>query len=46
MASTRLDILKGMVAQSPTDSFLRYGLAMEYKNANDLEAAVAEFNGE
>lgn len=43
MAGTRLDILKGMVAQSPTDSFLRYGLAMEYRNANNLEAAVAEF---
>jgi Tfp pilus assembly protein PilF len=43
MASTRLDILKGMVAQSPTDSFLRYGLAMEYRNANNLDAAMAEF---
>ena len=44
MASTRLDILKGMVAQSPTDSFLRYGLAMELRNANNLEAALAEFH--
>ena len=43
MASTRLDILKGMVAQSPTDSFLRYGLAMEYRNVGDLEGAVREF---
>ena len=44
MAGTRLDILKGMVAQSPTDSFLRYGLAMEYRNANNLEAALVEFH--
>ena len=38
MASTRLDILKSMVAQNPSDSFSRYGLAMEYRNAGDLEA--------
>jgi len=44
MAGTRLDILKGMVAQSPTDSCLRYSLAMEYRNANNLEAALAEFH--
>lgn len=43
MASTRLEALKNMVAQQPGDSFLRYGLAMEYKNAGDLEAALAEF---
>ncbi len=43
MASTRLDILKTMVAEKPNDSFLRYGLAMEYKNAGDLAAAVGAF---
>src|SRR5260370_41357529 len=43
MANTRLDALKGMVAQQPGDSFLRYGLAMEYRNAGDLEAALGEF---
>jgi len=32
-----------MVAQKPEDSFARYGLAMEYRNAGDLEAAVREF---
>ena len=32
-----------MVAQNPADSFLRYGLAMEYRNAGDLEASAAEF---
>ncbi|HYW45433.1 MAG TPA: tetratricopeptide repeat protein [Bryobacteraceae bacterium] len=43
MAGNRLEALKGMVAQQPGDSFLRYGLAMEYRNAGDLESAIAEF---
>jgi len=43
MASTRLEALKNMVTQNPSDSFLRYGLAMEYRNAGDLEAAISEF---
>jgi len=44
MANTRLEILKQMVAERPGDSFLRYGLAMEYRNTGDLAAALAEFN--
>ena len=32
-----------MVSQNPGDSFLRYGLAMEYRNSGDNEAAVREF---
>jgi tetratricopeptide (TPR) repeat protein len=43
MASSRLEILKSMVAQNPRDSFSRYGLAMEYRNAGDWEAAAREF---
>lgn len=43
MATNRLEILKDMVAQDPNNSFARYGLAMEYANNGDLEAAVAEF---
>jgi len=43
MATSRLEILKSMVAQSPGDKLARYGLAMEYRNAGDLEAAAAEF---
>ena len=43
MTTTRLDILKSMVAQNPGDSFSRYGLAMEYRNAGDLESAMLEF---
>jgi Tfp pilus assembly protein PilF len=45
MANTRLEVLKQMVAERPSDSFLRYGLAMEYRNSGDLAAAMAEFDG-
>ena len=43
MAANRLETLKTMVAQNPQESFLRYGLAMEHRNAGDLETAIAEF---
>ncbi len=43
MDTSRLDALKSMVAQRPNDSFLRYGLAMEHRNAGDLPAALEEF---
>lgn len=39
----RTEILKQMVEQSPADGFARYGLAMEYVRAGDLETAVSEF---
>jgi tetratricopeptide (TPR) repeat protein len=32
-----------MLEQNPNDSFLRYGLAIEYCKAGDLERAVGEF---
>ncbi len=38
-----MELLKNMVAQNPTDAFARYGLAMELKNAGDLEGAVQSF---
>ena len=43
MANARIDILKSMVEQNPGDAFGRYGLAMEYVNGGDLEAAVEQF---
>ena len=43
MAANRLEVLKSMVAMNPQDAFSRYGLAMEYRNTGDLEAAAAEF---
>src|SRR5579863_9808466 len=43
MPSNRLEVLKTMLSANPQDSFARYGLAMEYANAGQLEQAVAEF---
>lgn len=43
MAANRLETLLNMVAQNPTDSFARYGLAMEYAGQGQLEKAVEEF---
>lgn len=43
MATNRVEILKQMVSQDPSNAFARYGLAMEYANSGQLEEAVAEF---
>ena len=45
MATNRLEILLGLVTQNPADSFARYGLAMEYAKAGQLEDAVTQFHG-
>ena len=39
----RLEMLKEHLADYPNDAFGRYGLAMEYANSGDQEAALAEF---
>ncbi len=43
MTNTRIEALKTLVEQNPSDSFVRYGLAMEYSKSGDLEAAIREF---
>ena len=43
MGTTRLEVLKSMVEQKPEDGFSRYGLAMEYVRAGELETAVGQF---
>ena len=43
MANSRIETLKSMVEQDPAGAFGRYGLAMEYVNSGDLEAAAAQF---
>jgi Tfp pilus assembly protein PilF len=43
MPVDRMEILKNMVAQNPTDAFARYGLAMENVNQGNLEGAVEQF---
>lgn len=39
----RVDALKEMLAEDPANSFARYGLAIEYMKAGNLEGAAAEF---
>lgn len=44
MARTpRMVVIEEMLADDPTDPFLRYGLAMEYSSQGDDDAAVQEF---
>jgi tetratricopeptide (TPR) repeat protein len=43
MADNRLEILKNLVAQNPTDSFARYGLAMAFVAAGNHAEAVEEY---
>ncbi len=43
MATNRLDILKQMLDQDPTNAFARYGLAMEYVKSGNLKAGIGEF---
>ena len=39
---SRLEAVKGLVAQDPANSRVRYMLCMEYMSARDFAAAVAE----
>ena len=39
----RVTMLKQVLEQNPNDVFARYGLALEYKNAGDVEGAMTEF---
>jgi len=39
----RLALLTEVLAQNPTDAFARYGLAMEYSKAGEVEQALEEF---
>jgi predicted Zn-dependent protease len=39
----RIAMLTETLAQNPTDAFARYGLAMEYSKAGDVERALEEF---
>ncbi|MDZ7640039.1 MAG: tetratricopeptide repeat protein [Bryobacterales bacterium] len=43
MLSKRIDMIREMLAQNPTDSFLLYGLANEHKNEGDLPQAIASY---
>jgi tetratricopeptide (TPR) repeat protein len=41
--ANRTEALKAMLAQDPSNTLARYGLAMELANSGELAAAVAEF---
>jgi predicted Zn-dependent protease len=43
MSLSRLEALRGMLAQDPTNSFARYSLAMELAGGGALDDAVQEF---
>jgi len=40
----RLSLLSEILSQNPNDAFARYGLAMEYSKAGEVERALGEFN--
>ena len=40
---SRLDILRRLLADNPSNTFARYGLAMEHVRSGDLDSAVQEF---
>jgi Tfp pilus assembly protein PilF len=41
--SDRIEMLKSLLAEDPANKFARYGLAMEYSKAGQLDTAVSEF---
>jgi tetratricopeptide (TPR) repeat protein len=45
MGGNRIEALRQLAAQDPSNSFVRYGLAMAYVNSGSLEEAVQEFRG-
>ena len=40
----RAQMLKEFLQENPNDAFARYGLALEYSKAGELDAALGEFN--
>lgn len=41
--SSRIEVLQQLLAQNPANTFVRYGLAMEFVNTGELDRAVGEF---
>jgi predicted Zn-dependent protease len=40
----RIAALNDILTHNPTDTFARYGLAMEYSNQGDFDRSLAEFS--
>lgn len=45
MSTPRIELLEQLLTQNPSNTFARYGLAMEFVKAGELARAVAEFEG-
>lgn len=43
MSGNRVEAFQQILAQSPDDAFARYGLAMEYRQMDETEQALAQF---
>jgi Tfp pilus assembly protein PilF len=41
--NSRLEMLQEILAQDPNNKLARYGLAMEYSNSDQVDAALSEF---
>jgi predicted Zn-dependent protease len=44
MSADKIAAFEGILAQNPDDAFARYGLAMEYRNRNESDAALRQFD--
>ena len=43
MTTNRIEMLTQFLAENPGDAFARYGLAMEYSKAGNVETAMEQF---
>jgi tetratricopeptide (TPR) repeat protein len=43
LATSRIEQLRQLIANDPTSTFARYGLAMAYVQQGELEQAIPEF---
>lgn len=43
MEQTRIEILEQLLASNPSNTFARYGLAMEHVKSGSLDRAIPEF---
>jgi predicted Zn-dependent protease len=44
MADNRIDMLSQFLSEYPNDAFARYGLALEYSKAGNIDTAMKEFD--
>ncbi|HUQ49475.1 MAG TPA: hypothetical protein VM056_02080 [Terriglobales bacterium] len=44
ISTSRIQMLTQFLAENPNDAFARYGLAMEYSKADDVDSSMQHFN--